>query len=124
VTVTNPPTGGVSKLAATPAAGYALQNGTGPILTWTAPNDGNLHAAQINLVLIVTSAETGGQVTISFTVGGQAKANTVAAAGGGIGVFPENPYTFTCDPGTTVTLAQASALTAGAASIYAALLGL
>ena len=118
----NPAAGVLARVATTLAAGFALQNATPNILTWTAPNDGQTHAVIVNAFKIVTVAETGGNVTIAYTCGGQAKTVTVAPGGAAIGTYPENWAGFVCDPGTTVTLAQQTALTAGASVLFAELI--
>jgi hypothetical protein len=116
---------GMTLLAATAVAGYTLVNGTGNIITWTAPNDGNLHRIFLAYTIHITSAETGGQITLAWNApdGGVAShtvtaAGTAATVGGGsliMGVIVE--------AGQTVTLSQATALTAGAAVLWAELWG-
>ena len=98
--------------------GTPLINGTQNILTWTSPNDGNQHRFQLLAERNVTSAETGGQMTLTSTIpGGTVFANVVAAGGSGVGIASLNQIG-TVAPNTTVTLAQTSALTVGACQVY------
>lgn len=104
--------------AATPESGYALINGTGTVISWTAPNDGNMHRFQIVGALIVTSAETGGEVEILFTPpGGTQQSKVFASPNVAPGTYNTTIQAGTIGPGTTVLLSQATALTAGAASV-------
>lgn len=108
------------------ASGFALQNGTPTIVTATAPNDGNRHIALIAGWVNVTTAETGGQLTVTLTQNG-ISTPVICDAGGhtpqSLELFNNNIVGnaggFLVDPGTTVTLAQSSALTAGAATVNA-----
>lgn len=99
--------------------GVALVNGTPNILTWTAPNDGNLHFATVGAVLATTSTCTGGAVNISGTTGGVAWAHTLIGANQTAGGATGTSGPVAIDPGTTLTVLQATALTAGAAKLYA-----
>lgn len=109
--------------AATPEAGFAFQNGTPTIISWTAPNDGQEHRALFICSDQVTSALTGGQVTVAFTnPGGGTQTITLLTANGAVGAH------HTLDggiigPGTTVTIQQATAVTLGAGTIWAEILG-
>ena len=47
-------------VATTGVNGFALQNGTPTILTWTPPNDGQVHRVLLIAQENVTVAETGG----------------------------------------------------------------
>lgn len=116
-------THGLKLVATTGPNGYVLQNGTANILTWTAPNDGQLHRFMVFSTLDVFSAETGGAIGINYTVpGGGAQSHTFYAAGLAPAV-PTSPafpgLAPAISPGTTVTLTQSSALTAGAATLWA-----
>lgn len=119
---------GLPIVAATPAAGVALTNGTPTIISWTAPNDGKVHETIIFAELNVTSAETGGQVTASVaTPSGNADAKQMFAAGQGVGVYTPFAASFPqirmVAPGGTVSIFQNSPLTLGAAVIWAAICG-
>lgn len=122
----------LAQQAATPVAGVALVNGTPNILTWTAPNDGLLHRALVIGLVDVTTLEVGGQVTLSWTLpNGNAGSSPVAAAGLAAGPQWFGPTTaiavgmlaLPVKAGTTVTLAQTSALTSGAAVVWAEIWG-
>lgn len=101
-------------LARTPVAGYTLVNGTGTIITCKVPNDGQTHPVMVTGVIIVTSAETGGQITVSFTLNGGGQLLQIQAGGGGAGQSAAGGN-FMADPGTTFTVSQNSALSLGAA---------
>lgn len=112
--------------AATPLAGYTLVNGTGTVLTWNVPNDGKLHRFTVYASQDVTVATTGGNIAVSWTM----PDNT----GGAWGVLPgtqaslgfnfsQTSYLVLAKPGTTVTVTQSSALTAGAAVAWAEIWG-
>lgn len=115
----------LSKQATTGAPGFALQNATPTILSWTAPSDGNLHRVQLFGVMHVTSAQTGGNVVLSYKAPDGATGNVTIWGGGfGGGVFQPNINAIvTVQAGSTVTLAQTVAQTAGAAVVFAELWG-
>jgi len=118
---------GMTLLASTPASGTALANGTQTILTWTAPNDGNMHRFALTSVVHVTSAETGGGLQLQWKLpDGTADTNGLYAGGSGTGI-QINPgggvFMQLVEPGTTVNFVQTSALTAGAATVWAELWG-
>jgi len=117
---------GLALRAATPAAGYALVNGTGTIISWTAPNDGQLHRVLFFGTLHVTSSETGGAVNVNFTSpDGISNANqAVFSASHGGGVFgPDKAGLVVVEAGTVVSVQQGSALTGGASTLWAELWG-
>ena len=117
--------GGLQKVATTPLAGFTLQNATSNILTWTAPNDGNLHRVQFFITWDVTSAETGGAFGITWTApDGTSGSVNLSAGGSGTGIHtPATPYVAIIKSGSTITLNQTSALTAGAAVLWAEMWG-
>lgn len=120
---------GLTVKATTGAAGFALQNGTPTILSWTAPNDGNLHAVVFFAELNVTVTEVGGQVTSSVTTpSGNVDSKQMFAAGSGTGVYTPFAASFPqirmVAPGGSVSVFQNNALTSGAAVVYAWLMGL
>jgi hypothetical protein len=108
-------------VATTGAAGYTLVNGTGTIFTWTAPNDGGLHRVLLLATLGVTVAETGGQLQLAATnpAGNAASQSFLSAQGTG---SHEVQFSVQVQAGTTVTLSQNTALTAGTAVLWADLL--
>jgi hypothetical protein len=111
--------------AATPVSGFALVNGTPNILTWAAPNDGKLHRVMIFATLQVTSAETGGVVEITyFNPGGNFDSDGVFSGNLGNGPYPlSNVFPLTIQAGSAFSIKQSSALTAGAATLWAEIWG-
>lgn len=109
--------------ASTGAGGFALQNGTPNIVSWTAPNDGALHRFVIFLYMFVTSATTGGAISIVFTdPGGNAQSPVILSAtqgGGAHGTTSQGFEVIFAKAGTTVTISESSAMTAGAATVWA-----
>jgi hypothetical protein len=109
-------------------SGYALVNGTGTIFSWTPPNDGQLHHFLLDLFLLVTSNTTGGDISLTFWDPADFSAHTEIILGGTQSVGPHGTtlqgYSNIPVPGgKPVTLAQTSAMTAGAATLWADLLG-
>ena len=113
-------------VATTGAAGVGLINGTQTILTWTAPNDGNLHYAQFCATMVVSVNQTGGACQVNGQAPtGAVSANPIFAGSLGAGVYLGNNNdaiaTFAVGPGKTASLTQQTAQTLGTAVIYAAL---
>jgi hypothetical protein len=122
------PNGGAAPLqpqASTGLAGFTLQNATPGILSWTAPNDGQLHRFTIFGSIHVTSAETGGQITVNYTLpDGSTPSHTLFAAGLGVGdSTPALNLSIPIKPGTTVQINQNTVLSAGAAIMWAEIWG-
>ena len=124
------PFGGAGPLqlqAATPLAGTQLVNGTPVILTWNVPNDGKLHWHLVFGGLTVQSAETGGQVTETYTLpDGTVASPTLFSPGAGLGyqyMYTSFGVLIPVRPGSQVLVSQASALTAGAATLWAGIWG-
>jgi hypothetical protein len=110
--------------ATTGVGGYTLINGTGNILTWTPPNDGAMHRMILVSTLEVTSAETGGQVNLTYSdPGGTSHTQTPYAAALGAGGHISAAFIVPVEANQAVTLAQASALMAGAAVLWAEIWG-
>jgi hypothetical protein len=110
--------------AATPAAGFALQNGTPAITSWQVPNDGQEHRVTVFASLDVTSLQTGGAVTVTITdPGGTVGTHTLYAGGVAPGSVAPGVFVMIVKAGTTVSLAQSTAQTAGAAVLYAEIWG-
>lgn len=108
---------GLQSVATTGTAGYTLVNGTGNIISYTTPNDGAMHRIAIFGQVKVTSAQTGGALVCTFTypdASGTPSAS-INAGGAGSGYHGLNNPTFLVAPNTTVTLAQSTAQTGGAA---------
>jgi hypothetical protein len=98
-----------------PSGGIALVNGTPTLLTYIVPNDGNVHALVATQIKLVTVAETGGTINLNYVLQGGAKALQFDPGGRVPGQF-QQVFAVMADPGTAVTIAQVSALTAGASS--------
>lgn len=116
--------GGLTRVANTDPGGFALQNATPTIVSWTAPADGQVHRVLLFAVLEVTTAETGGQVIITPVLpDGTPNTKTLFAAGQGAGIFyptsSSAPQEFLIEGGSTFSVSQNSALTAGAAVVWA-----
>lgn len=113
-------------LAATPPAGFALTGATPNILQYTFPNDGRNHRFFIVSFENVTLAQTGGAVQVEFTLPDGTQHNLAvynASQGAGVyGIFGANAQSNVA-PGTTLTLQQTSAQTAGAAVLWAEIWG-
>jgi len=109
-------------LASTPGTGYTLVNGTGAVISWTAPNDGNVHFVTTAIQVVVTSGETGGQFQVAT---GSVAAVTIDAGGhGSAGSYTGSEgVSQAVLPGQTVTVNQSTALTVGAAVAYIAIIG-
>lgn len=114
--------GGMTKVADTGRNGFTLQNATPNIFQWTAPNDGQNHRFSLLGEKNVSSAETGGQINCSFTLPDGTPV-TITALGGtlGAGQAMVNYRQEIIAPGTTITLLQSTALTAGASVLWAEL---
>lgn len=111
--------------ATTGVDGYAKQDATGPIISWTAPDDGNMHRVLVFGVTHVTSAETGGQITADFNVP-DGTGDTLGIDSGNHSTNSINVFTvsiFLINPGGTFTIAQNSALTAGSSVSWAEIWG-
>jgi hypothetical protein len=118
--------GGVGVLApvattGTSGTGYTLVNGTGNIITWTAPSDSKMHRVVLVSQIRVISAQTGGAVTLTFTYpdGTAAPSPNIYAGALGSGYHGPSQTTFAVQAGTAVTLAQSTAQTAGSATLWA-----
>lgn len=112
-------------LVPAPLAGFALQNATPTIATWTAPNDGQNHRFAIIATQTVSSLETGGIVSVTFTApDGTASTHTLYPGGSAAGeTNPSTGFTRVCKAGTAVSVVQSSALTVGAAVVWAEIWG-
>lgn len=112
--------------AATPVNGVPLVNGTPNILTWTAPNDGKNHRAYVFASMHVGSAMTGGQIELFWTEpGGTAVGWNIIPPAAGAGYnfgWTQNPPII-LGPGQTVFVTQSTALTVGAATLWAEIWG-
>ena len=115
---------GLQLQAATAVAGYTLVNGTGNIISWTAPNDGNLHRAIVMSSLKVTSNETGGQIGATSVDPASGSAfNGLYAANQAAGSYSSNAPGLILGANQAVAVEQATALTGGAAVLWAEIWG-
>jgi hypothetical protein len=116
---------GLALQATTGAAGFALQNATPTIITWTPPNDGNLHRVILFLTQLVTVGTTGGQINLNFNdPSGGAQSRQVQTGTHGTGfIAPLAPMYFTVQANVAVALIQQSAMSGGACTVYAELWG-
>jgi hypothetical protein len=124
-------------VATTGASGFVMAGGTPNILTWTAPNDGNLHRVVLSIVFVVnTSPTAGGGIALFTHFNGASCINATIlsasdSAGLGTGpyaiparaIFGENLSSTLLGPGDTITIQQGAALTGGAATVYAEIWG-
>lgn len=96
-------------------APVALVNGTPTFQTFNTPNDGVAHAYAVAVSVKVTSAETGGSITLSYTR--QGTVFNIAIVNGGQPANISGSAIIEADPGTAITVSQATALTVGAATL-------
>jgi hypothetical protein len=107
-------------LATTGSTGYTLVNGTGNILTWTAPNDGALHRVVVIMNVVVTTTEVGGAIGINGVTSPNGSSHSPGLASGTSGTgLQQYTNTYFVEANTTLVLAQTSALTSGAAIAWA-----
>lgn len=117
------PAAALALVASTGIAGFTLVNGTPNIISWTAPNDGAMHQAQISITVDVTVAATGGAINVAATDPASG-ALSLTPVGGGQGVGGHaGQASLLVAPGTTVQISQGVALTAGAAKCFAQIWG-
>ena len=116
--------GGLGKVADSGTAGFALQNATPNILTWTAPSDSNQHTVLVTCVQHVTVAETGGAVQMTWT-GPDGTAGTAQSlfAGGASPTVKAANAQAVVQAGSVVTVQQSSALTAGTCTVWTTIFG-
>lgn len=117
----------LTRLAATAAAGYTLVNGTGTVISWTAPNDGLLHRVIIFATIDVTVTEVGGRIAVGYTMPDGVAGYTYNLSAGSQGVGYDyslfTPAPLIVKANTTVTISQSTALTSGAAKLWAEIWG-
>lgn len=118
------PAGTAKQVAKTPSTGTAFGASQASILTWTAPNDGQMHQATYAGIIVAGAAgTTGGAVRILYTAGGQSNNFSVSAGTLSANQVASSQDSLAVDPGTTVNLQQATGLAAGAATIWASIMG-
>lgn len=118
-------TSGLAKVASTPGTGFALQNATPNILTYTAPNDGNVHSVIVSSKAIAAGNPVGGGAYVRVN-GSQPYCATTSSNAYMITPSPGNGvqygmFEMTVQPGDIVTLDQIGALTAGTVQVYASI---
>lgn len=115
---------GLALQAATPVTGFALQDATPTILSWTPPDDGQMHRVMILADERVTAAMTGGALSCNGTdPGGAAFVNQIDGGGHVVSFARLGVAEFLVQGGSEVTLVQSSAMTAGAATLWAEIWG-
>ena len=107
--------------AITGDGGFALQDGTPVILSWTAPDDGRLHSIMQVAYIHAASDMTGGNIGCSFTdPDGNSVTDPVFVTGALSADFSNwNSNVLLVQPGSVSTVDQATALAAGAATCWA-----
>jgi hypothetical protein len=127
VPVTHPLMGLLATTDTSNPSGYSLINGTGTVLTWTAPNDGATHIVLVAATLDVASTETGGKLTVGFTMPDGTSGYTYQLSAGGQGVgYDYSLYSvppLIVKANTSVFITQSTALTSGAAKLWAKFIG-
>lgn len=119
MTLTPPPVSGLQLVASTGPAGVALQNATPTFLSWTAPNDGQMHRFFVVSSINVVATETGGNIQVAFNDPSGA-ADSFAQHGPNLaaGTARSGPLGGVCQAGGTVTVRQSTALTLGGPSTF------
>ena len=119
---------GIGLQATTGYTGYTLINGTGTIVSWTAPNDGALHRFEIFARLIVSSNLTGGAIFAgnggTVLTGGTINSGAFLwSANQGAGDYFLTKTSLGVSgilgPAEQIYIKQSTAITGGAAILYA-----
>lgn len=118
-----PSTQGLALQATTGLSGFVPQNAMPTILSWTAPNDGQLHRVLLMAGLTVASAQTGGAIGLMLNFPSSGGTLTIYPGAQGVGIHTASSFFLPVAAGSTVTLAQTSAQTAGTATLWAELWG-
>lgn len=118
-------TGPMSRVATTGPSGIALADSTSTLISWTAPDDGQMHRVQFYAIEVVSSVMTGGIVYINVTYpNGTAKGVEIFPAQTSAGQYLlGSDCNYLIEAGTTASVVQDTALTAGAATVYAEIWG-
>ena len=120
--------GSLGLQATTGISGYTLVNGTGTIVAWTAPADGNLHRFVIFARLIVSSSLTGGAIFAgnggAILTGGTVNSGAFLWNNNqGAGDYFLTKSTLATDgilgPAEQISVKQTAAATGGAGIVYA-----
>ena len=112
--------GGLTLVADTGINGFALQDATPAIVSWTAPDDGEMHTVLFAELKHVTTLEAGGAVEYTFTSPDGSSVSAALDSGTrSPGLFASASNMRFIKPGSTVTISQSSALTSGATLVFA-----
>lgn len=109
--------------ATTGPSGYSLVNSTGTIISWAVPNDGLLHSIMVIGTLHVTVNETGGQLAVSWTLPDSTSFLSNFFTAAQTASSYTTVFTATVKAGSTVSVTQNTALTAGTATAWAEIWG-
>lgn len=112
-------------LISTDDAGFAMIDGTPTFLSYTFPNDGNLHWAFVAAYLHASSDMTGGEIGNGFTdpQGNSVQDNVFVPGSQPSGFSQWQTNMVPVLGGTAVTIYQATALTVGNAQAWGAIWG-
>lgn len=110
--------------AATTASGFALANSTGTICSWAVPNDGKQHFALAVISMNITSTATGGAIVWTFSNPANVSQTPSLVAASQAAGTKHATDTAIVMAGTTVSITQNTAMTAGAAVVWAAIIGI
>jgi hypothetical protein len=107
--------------------GFTLQDATPTILSWTVPNDGNMHNCMLFGEVVVSSDTTGGAISINYLdpAGGSRTFTAFAGSYASTGAKSQSAgVQLSVAPNQTVTVTESTAQSAGAAIFYGTLWGL
>ena len=96
------------------ALDLSLGNSTPTLISYTVPADGNGHPFEVVGSFYSAAATTGGQVNLTYTLNGVLQTVSLLQSGN-TGLSTQRPFCGVADPGTTITVAQTTGLTAGSA---------
>jgi hypothetical protein len=115
----------MQRQAATPVAGFPLQNATPTVLSWTAPSDGQNHRIMILATGFATVLEVGGQVNVNYALpnGNTSPFPLLLSGTQAVGYITAAYVAAIIGPGAVVSIQQSSALTSGAATVWAEIWG-
>jgi hypothetical protein len=110
------PAVGMNLLGSTGLGGFTVQDATPNLFSFVIPNDGNMHRIMALGEMIVSSAQTGGLISVLLNdPSGTPRTRALFNGGYAAGYQAIDGFLTTIAPGQTITVAQTSAQTAGAA---------
>ena len=114
--------------ASTGINGFELEDATPNIISWTTPNDGQLHRVTFFVEMDVSLALTGGAIYgLIYIPNGVVNQKTIIPANSIAGVVNPSgdgfPFQRLVAPNTLVAVQQGTAITAGAAQLWAEIWG-